>query len=284
MFKKNSIVIFKEELLSLNERGIIPGPYESIVDFKKRVESIEKNRTSIKEGKILSWSDFDWARSTASQLFDIAPDWVVAYYSNKGLKFWQGAVTYAEYDGHSPAVIQIRKNLKNGKYLFLYDKDEILSHEIIHAARMAFNEPKTEELFAYWTSTSHFRKLFGPIFRSQLESTIFMGILCSGISLQFFLPFFSSPLLFSLIQLSNILSLSMLTFCLFRLYRTRLKLNQTLKKLTLILDSKQKARSVLFRLTDKEIYFFAKSSITEIMKYIQNQEELRWQVIGSAYF
>lgn len=274
----------KKELLKLNERGIIPGPLELISDYEKRVKSIELNKNSTGEGNKLSWSDFDWARSTVAHLFDISPDWVVAHYSNKGLRFWQGAMTYSQLDYDSSVVIQIRKNLKKGKYLFLYDKEEILSHEIIHAARMAFNDPKTEELFAYWTSTSHFRKLFGPIFRSPLESSVFMCFLGFGLFLQLFLPFLHSVFLFPLIQLSNVLSLSMLTFCLFRLYRTRLKVNRVLKKLTLILNSKLKARSVLFRLSDKEIYFFAKASKAEILEYTQNQNELRWQVINLAYF
>jgi len=276
--------ISEEELLHLNERGIIPGPSESMDDFGKRVKSIELNESSIEEEKKLSWSDFDWARSTVSHLFDISPDWVEAYYSNKGLWFWQGAMTYMKFKKDSSVVIQMRENLKKGKYLYLYDKEEILSHEVIHAARMAFNEPKTEELFAYWTSTSHFRKLFGPIFRRPLESNIFMSFLGFGISLQLFSPFIDSVYLLPLIQLANTLSLSMLTFCLFRLYRTRFKVNRALKKLTSIVDSKTIARSILFRLTDKEIYFFAKASTSQILKYIEKQNELRWKVINLAYF
>jgi len=276
------MIFSKDKLLELNYRGIIPGPNESSESFEQRVNSIRHPRffEQYKDHQILSWHEFDWAKSTLAQLFDISPDWAVAYYSNKGLSFWQGAVAYIS-SGKKPFVaLQIRKQLKGGKYLFLYEKDEILSHELAHAARMAFNEEKTEELFAYWTSASSIRKLFGPIFRSPFESNFFIAFSCLSFITQTFFPHLI------LAQLFPLASLLMLSYYLFRLFRTRLKVNCSLKKLTSILKSKSKARATLFRLTDKEIYFFAKSSLKEILHYIkkQNKKELRWKVICFAYF
>jgi hypothetical protein len=279
------VAISDKKLLELNALGLFPAPNETVLEFNQRVLDFKSSNEIKKFDKKdkLKWHDFDWAISTVNQLFDISPDWVSAYFSNKELRFWQGGVTLISSTGKPPLILQLRKQLKKGKYLFLYEKDEILSHELVHAARCCFNEPKTEEILAYWTSTSHLRKLFGPIFRNSLESNIFMAMVSLEVFLQVLLPIYCFTFFVIFFYLSTF---TMFAFLTFRLFRTRSKVNLTLKKLKIILNSKKKAMFVLFRLTDNEIYSFSKSSTQNIIKYInkQKQIEFRWKVIESAYF
>ena len=53
---------------------------------------------------------------------------------------------------------------------YIYGRQELMSHELCHAARFPLKADKYEELLAYQSSTSTFRKLFGPMVRSAKES------------------------------------------------------------------------------------------------------------------
>ena len=168
-----------EKLIEYNKRGLIPGPSETIEQFYQRVEFCEKffldpvsffSELSVKDR--VTRQDLDWVYAKLIKTYDIAPDFLVAFYSNKDLYFFQGACTWIfEHSERSLAVIQLRERLKNKKYFF-YDREEILTHEMAHLARMAFDE-KSEEVFAYLLSSSFFRRAFGAIIQNEKEVFIF---------------------------------------------------------------------------------------------------------------
>jgi len=296
-------MIFDEELLSFNKAGFIPGPHEGEAEFLKRIELSKK---LVKDPKFFFTDNkqkepfeldnrilrprWNWTRAHLLNLFDISPQDLALYYSNKGLHFFQAAATWImRVDNKlniSIPVLQFRKVLRRKPYLFIYTLDEILAHEAVHSVRVAFNEPKTEEIFSYMTATSIFRRVLGPIIRSSSEVFLFFALM-GGYFISQMLWISSSYRVFSYLStFIGISTLSIISMGLMRLFFIRRRFRKTYKKLFKILKDKKFARAVLFRLTDAEIVKFSKIKKDQIVEYIKEAKELslRMKVIYLAYF
>jgi len=59
------------------------------------------------------------------------------------------------------------------KWLF-YSRNELLSHELCHSARQALGEVTLEEFFAYQTSPSRLRRIFGNCFIRDRDAVLFV--------------------------------------------------------------------------------------------------------------
>ncbi len=250
----------RDDLIKWNERGLILGPDESEESFFKRCQQA-KAASPIPS-------------SLAKRVYDISPDWIAVKYSNKGLYFWEGGCTWIN---KSEITLQLNKAFeKKETYLGLYTREELMTHELLHVARQAFEEPVFEEILAYQTSKSLFRRLFGPIFRTSKETRFFLT--------SFFVCFFAA--LFS--PFPKIFSLALVGFVgvyFFRLLRAQLIFTRTRKKLAPLVGE-NKALPVMVRLTDREIIRFSKKSEQEIYAYAQklSKTHLRWKQIFFAYF
>lgn len=276
------------ELISLNQRGFIPGPQENEETFLKRVSFLQE--LSENPQKIFPFPPFpleervkrhhwDLKRCDLKKLFDIAPDWLAAFHHDRRLPFWQGAATWVFHDPEKNvklALLQFRKSLKKGSHLGIYKLEEIMAHESVHAARMAFEGTLFEEHFAYLTSTSVFRRVFGPIFRRSWEAPVFLiSLLCIPLSLVFW-EGAAQGIYFA--------TLALLSLGLVRLARLHRIFISAYKKLSRITEDHP--FHVLLRLTDSEIRYFSKKSVEEIQEYIESEKEksLRWKLIYKVYF
>jgi hypothetical protein len=248
------------DLLALNKQGLFPGPDEDLPTFLARLKRIRNLTHS-------SIPPSDWATAThlTTTLYDINPTWLIAFYSNTNLPPWQGAATWID---NSIPLIQLKTTFARGSYLG-YSRDEILAHEAVHAARMAFHEPRFEELLAYRTSRSRLRRFLGPLFRTPTESTLFLSTLLLSLAATITNIFFSSHIL-TLISLLPILALTLL---LIRLIHTHTLFNRCLKNLSRLTPH---PLAVALRLTDREIISFARNTPIPTTS-------LRWQVITAAY-
>jgi len=287
-----------EKLIYLNQAGFIPGPFETEENFFERVnlamQFFNEKELFFKNVQIRPPFPLDdkvikplrhWVRSQLIRRFDITPDFLHIYFHNKGLSFFQGAATWLlELDNKiTLPLLQLRTGLKKGKYLGIYGFDEIVSHESVHAARALFDEKIFEEHFAYMTSSSFLRRIFGPIVKNTWE-IIILFILCFFVFAFVFFP--SSSLLSYVGSFSFFALLGYASFGLIRLFKNRLFFVLALRKLKKIFKSKDTAFFVLFRLTDREIFSFAISSRKKILEYANQQKNksLRWKVIYLAYF
>ena len=238
-------MISDELLISYNRRGLFPGIKECETAFFERV------------------SRFQAVLQTASiPLYNVFPDWVSVAYGKEGLSFWEGGATWIDKDS---VHIQIKKK----SLLGLYSQQEILDHELSHAARSSFDEPIFEEFFAYKTSKKRWRRFLGPIFRTPWESYLFLGTLFLSLWGGFWmLPFFG-----------------LLLFAFYRLFRGHWVLNRCVKNLTHLLKNED-IWPFLFRLTDEEILLIRRSSTEEIKNYIELQKthSMRWKIIALAYY
>lgn len=246
---------------SLNQRGLFPGPEETEEEFKARVRTLKGARADGEERP----------RSLVEALFGISPDWIPVEYSNEGLKPWEGAATWFE---KGSVRIQLRNGFKKGVYLGMYRRDEVLAHELVHLARMAFEEPKYEEVFAYLTSKSKFRRLLGALFRRPIESTLFVitaffplvGVVMG--SAEWFPVLWSIPLVY----------FSYLTA---RLTFAQTGLNRCMKVLGGLVESPLAAA---LRLTDQEITQFSKMRPEEVRAFVKQQTSFRWNFLKQSAF
>lgn len=209
--------------MSLSVRGIIRGPCETEKEFLSRAEQLSSCVFSHP------------ALEITQKLFSFSPDWVEVCFTNQGLLPWQGGCTLIE--GHF-IKIQLRKAFLYKKKIYgIYSRDELIAHEFVHAARMAFEEPLFEEILAYRTSTTRFRRYWGPLFRSSFESFVFVLCLAGA----FVNPLYTIGLLLGPLYYIG------------RLVRLQNIFRRALKRLPL---------SELVRLSDKEIIAVSRGLMT----------------------
>lgn len=279
------------ELQQLNRRGLIPGPNETEEDFATRCQYCLQLQKSIHHqlGETLPFTEKDLTASTVwkethtltDHFFGIEPDWVPLFFSNKQLAPWQGgAVWIFQETEQSPpgAFIQLKRNFASKEtYLGLYKRSELVAHECAHIGRMLYDEPEFEEMLAYQTSTSAFRRWLGPLIKSARQIRWFMILLVAIILLDFgALAMGQIDLYFDLMSL-KLLPLGMMAIALIGLYKRHRLFQSTLTKLVSLFG--EQARAILYRLTDKEITLFASLSPQEIVNYGHAETSLRWQAI-----
>jgi len=224
-------------------------------DFLKRVAKVKQASSE----KQIPPAHLEWVRAHLNELFGFYPESLPTYYSNHKLMPWQAAVTWIE-PGSSP-IVQMREGLKKGSYLGIYSREEILSHEAVHAFRSAFKDDRWEEYFAYMTSEKQWRKVLGPIVKNPWEIWPFLIFCLGGL---FFPEAYFGAALWAIMGFWR-LSIG---------HRTLAKAAKSLMKKMHDVSS---VRGTLVRLTDKEIKDLAKDKPI-------GDHSLRWRVIRLAYF
>lgn len=273
-------------LLSWNRLGLIPGPNEDKASFIQRVDyclNLHNTLGATLEIGVgidpqISEKFIHEASPITQQLFDITPTWTPVIFSNHKLAPWHGGCAWIfQMTEETPtgAFFQLRKAFKtSSRYLYLYHREELIAHESAHVGRMMFEEPIFEELLAYQTSPSSFRKYFGPIAQSSRDSFLFVLVLlfaCLGISVGVFWA-----LLFPL---------GLLLYGIIRICRKQHQFTKCRHVLQKMLKDVVKTDAVIYRLQDKEIIAFGRMSPSEIVNYIETEKKhsLRWYVIALAY-
>ena len=255
-----------EELLSLNEEGFFPGPDESEECFLARVKAAKEK---FFEAGNIPIHDWQWASERTRALFGFAPKWCKATLSAKGLTPWQAAATWI--DVNRFYIIQINPSRWVQK---LIDRDELLAHEASHAARVAFDEPIYEEIFAYLTSNAKWRQVLGAFFRRPFEVWALLGLFGGASVLQIAEILWPMPLWSPLFFWAGA---GLCFFWSMRLLRARLRLQKASKRLLPLLREPSFLLPTLFRLTDAEVHALACGEGFE-------GEDLRWQMLKVAYF
>jgi hypothetical protein len=287
-----------QQLLHFNQLGLIPGPGESADEFGLRVnyclnlkenlsEEFKNYLGSLNEDSVDPLiNSFDTVAST----YDISPTWIPVFFSNYKLPPWLGGCAWIfQMTETSPtaAVLQLRQNLKRSpKYLGIYHRDELVTHELAHVGRLKFEEPKFEEVLAYHTSPSAFRRWFGPIVQSSFESMLFVIVLLLITCIDIFLLVFHNYEAYLSASWLKAIPISMICLALIRLWGRQHRFNKCLAQLEMCLQSPQDALKVLYRLTDREVLNFAGMNTQEIISYAAKEaaNSLRWQLIYNAYF
>lgn len=289
-------MITDEDLIRYNSQGLIPSPEEEESEFLARVEKAQniKNYLFSEDSPIkglfqessalpLASINFDEIYATTKALYDMEPKWIPIFFDNYKLAFWHGgsAWIFQEHEG-SPkeAFLQIRKEIS-----FFYKREEIIAHEMAHIGRMAFDEPHFEEILAYRTSQKKWRKWLGPVVQTGWGSSLFVGLLGMIIAFDSIVISFGMYEFMEIAMWLKIIPIAMIVYTLFRLVWLHTVFNRCLAKLQSIFKNTLVADAVIYRLSDAEIYSFAKIAPEAIEKYIDDNSELslRWRLIRAAY-
>lgn len=245
-----------QELIALDQIGLIPAPSEDEQTFCARVENTRKRYET---GDWIPESHWDWVREFLYEVFHVKPLYICAFYSNRNLTPWQGAAAWIEESKWGS--VQLREGFRKGRFLGV-GREEILAHEAVHGIRSAFPESRFEEFFAYMTSEKKWRRVLGPIFRRPWEAWPFILCMVGGI---FWPIFYSFAALWTAIGF-------------WRLIREHRLLNRAATHLYQRVQSASKARAILFRLTDEEILEIVKAP-QSIDQWVLEKNCLRWRVI-----
>lgn len=259
---------------NFNQLGLIPGPNEEESAYVERVHYCLELKNKLIEEIPFNVEDqgseeiLEEPFKQTRKLFDIAPDWIPVYFSNYKLSLWHGGCAWifqVNEDSPTAALFQLRQTFRNKKkFLGIYDRDELVAHELAHVGRMMFKEPKFEEFHAYRTATTGFRRFFGPIIQSAKESLFFVLLL----------------LLVLIVDLSThlfwvkLIPLAVIGLALIRLCWRHRQYSKCLTNLNKIYDNPD---PIIYRLTDNEIIHFSKTP--NIRPYIEKQTSLRWNII-----
>jgi len=280
----------------LNQQGFIPGPQETEESFYARVDFCQdllKHLTHeanaelpFEANDLASKNSLDEAFSLTDALYGIAPKWVPLFFSNYQLTPWHGGCAWIfQLNEHTPdaAFLQLRNHFRDSpSYLGIYQRKELIAHELAHVGRLMLHSPQFEEYFAYQTSTHAWRRWLGPIVQSSTESLLF--ILLLGFILIADLAILGSGN-YSFIQANNwlkLLPLFLILLAFIRLTIRHFTLRRCLKQLKGLTSWPY---HLLYRLDDQEIKQFARWTPSEIKKFIENasQKAFRWQFLKKLY-
>lgn len=279
-------------LREYNRQGLIPGPGESESDYLARAAYCLELRNRLQEetGHPFSGAELsEMASLHAVELYDISPMWVPIIYDNHKLSLWHGGCAWIfQSDDKSPlaALLQLRRSLREKESLYGFlDKREIITHEMCHVGRMAFEEPLFEELLAYRTSASAFRRWMGPIVKNSAESGIFVLLLFLVFAVDFFFLLMGSEEAFYRAMWLKMAPLGLALYGVFRLAKRHRQLQGCLNNLREVYGEESIASAVAYRLTDEEIILFSRSTPEEILAYAEEQKKasLRWKLIDRVY-
>lgn len=284
-------------LLELNGMGLIPGPTETESEFIRRVDYCLKlhanwpGLNSLKEfDSIKTIGEFsEEALAKTTRLYGINPIWIPLFFSNYQLMPWHGGTAWIFQENDdlpTSAFFQLKKIFqKNRYYLGIYDREELIAHEISHVGRMMFEEPKFEELIAYRSSSSPFRRFFGSIVQSSNESMIFVLLMFLILCFDFFLIAFDYDEAFQYGLWLKLVPLSLIGYGCIRLWYRQRQFRKALQNIKSAIKKEEDAEAVVYRLTDKEIELFSRLSPSQILDYIDEHKDksLRLRLISLAY-
>lgn len=282
-----------QHLIALNRQGIIPGPQESEEDFLKRADYCLNLTQQIPElmGNEKPFQSENYIQepvAIADKLFGINPKWIPIYFSNYSLTPWHGGCAWIfqlSEDSPTAAIFQLRRQFRDSnKYLGIYDRDELMSHEMAHVGRMMFDEPKFEEIMAYRTSRSPFRRWLGPIVQSSFESMLFVLVLLITFFFDLFLLFAQPDHFLEYSLWLKMIPVALIGFALMRLWRRHRLFSRCWHKLNELLKDENKVNGTIYRLTDHEINEFASADVNSIKEYVGSENSLRWKLIKAAYW
>ena len=282
----------------LDHSGFLIQPGETAADYAKRVADVKRkgiaffNHFSC-DGKMevypglsvclkdkISQEIIEEAAAETEKMYQFSIRWVPGFFPEKefGL-FWGGCAVWQE-DEPVPVII-IRRNFAKRKKWFIYDRTELISHELSHAARMPLMDGALEEHFAYALSKKWLRRTLGNCFQRDLDAIFFV------------IPALLLALVQSVITVFQITWLPIFPFWIFAfitpvylIIRNLIQTGNYRAAAKVLKKSGYKSpRKILYRSVYSEICEIAKTKPGEISALLSSyaREEFRWKVILNMF-
>lgn len=288
-----------ETLMNLDERGFIIGPEEDARRYATRLASLEINISEIEEqlsaegtldmaGFSLSSEQrippelFEEVAEKTKTLYRFSVDWVPGFFINPKFSWLFGGCAIYGVDPDFFALFIIRKSFEKNPNWLIYNRDELLSHELCHIARIAFEGNVYEETNAYQTASSKFRRNYGGLFRTQADTFILLGSTFLLFITQIFRVLYMPALAPAVMACWGIL----IAFAAWIFLRHKVGIGKRARAINnLSTVAGENAEAVCFRCTDEEVYQIAALSADSVKEYIAKKagENLRWSVINHRF-
>ena len=292
-----------DTLIQFDDKGLLLGSDESLEHYIKRLTNLKDNivslnqdleekgqveliGTSLTKDDVIPYQVFESAQSTTQDLYGFDIDWVPGFYTNSkmGLLF-AGCAMYS-YDDFF-AVFIIRKAFQFKERWIIYGRTELMAHELCHVAHIGFHTKNYEEIFAYQTSESLFRKLVGGMLRTTTDTYLLMASMIGLLAAQIINIAMRPPSAWRQFPMSLIYATAFLVFCyvFFRylLYWHRFKSART--NLARVFGD-TKALSVLFRCDGGEIKELSRlKQPSNLRTWISRKlnASIRWRIIVKKF-
>jgi hypothetical protein len=280
-----------------NAKGFIPSPDESESAFRERIvfcQNLEQHLAQ-KEGGELPFEMNDPKSKElleevlplTEKLYGIQPSWVPLFFSNYQLAPWHGGCAWIfQLNMNTPtaAFLQLRSRFRNSStFLGIYDRPELIAHELSHVGRMVYQEPHFEEFLAYQSSSSQWRRWLGPIVQSSKESLFFILLLGAVILADFALLSVEHTMVASSWWI-KLIPLVVIVLAIGRLIYRQQIFKHCLENLETLYPPEE-ARHLRYRLLDNEMKQFSHFSPFEIENFMENvaQYSFRWRFLKALY-
>ena len=286
-----------EALVQLDANGMLLGREESLPQYAERLRALQRN-TAQMEDELQRHGTFavegvtvqsEWripaalfaeAQAQTERLYAFRAEWVPGFFINPRYSLLFGGCSFYFHPDFFVLFI-IRRVFATRSRWLIYNRQELLAHEMCHVARIALEARRFEETFAYQTATSPFRRLAGSICRSEAAALWFLGsalgLLLAQLVQSLFWP--ALPVWpFWGLTVGVILTLALQLLGLQRLYGRALRQAEWL--------APGQAQRLLFRCTDEEVEAIAHLPSPEAAQSwlaSRCQAQVRWQVIQARF-
>ena len=303
---KNLDFIAKENidtLVEFDNKGLLLGPNETLEEYCKRLGTLKENIQAMKhelkengriellgthfsKDEVIPHAIFQTAQTVTRTLYHFDIDWVPGFFANHrmGILF-AGCALYSRDDFF--AVFIIRKIFKLKERWIIYSRTELMAHELCHVAHIGFQTRDYEEIFAYQTSESAFRKILGGMLRTTTDTYMILTCVIVLLIAQILNVILRPPSLWHEFPMPLIYGISTLGFCLiffrYLYFWHRFKNAQTN---IMRVFGRLKALPVLFRCDGSEIKEISKlNEETDLRVWLSYKlhSSVRWRIIVKKF-
>lgn len=270
-------------LKKLDRHGLFPAPGENALEFTERLRKLQSALQSLdndlKKGVVevapgIKLSEkyrippqiSSEALETTGKLYNVRPDWVPGFFADESFGLLWGGCALSD-PASGLVLFIIRKIFRSKRRFLVYDRRELMAHEMIHAAHQSIDQLKYEEYFAYRSAKSLLRRTFGGCFVQKYDAMCFL------------LPILLLPVM-QFLNVMKVVDLPMWIFYLLAaVYPVFLVLRcgssvVTAARARAFLEKSgaKQPDAVLFRMTAEEIKALSR-------KKMPAGDDLRWQII-----
>ncbi len=117
---------------------------------------------------------FAEAGAVTEQAYAFRADWAPGFYLSRSLGLLFGGCALSSFPDFF-ALFIVRKSFAAKKRWLIYDRTELLAHELCHVARIALDGDRFEETHAYRIAASPFRRTMGGMFHAARDAYTLLG-------------------------------------------------------------------------------------------------------------
>lgn len=187
MFAAEDLAVLAEH----DARGLLLAPGETLAGYAARLGRLEAALAELEQGLAQHgvhqlFADFPLRReerippeimaeagAATERHYAFSLDWAPGFFLSRSLGLlWGGcAISFPE---NGLSVFLVRAAFARKRRWLIYRREELLAHELCHAARLPLGDRAHEEWFAYRLSPSRLRRYLGNCFQVDTDALLFL--------------------------------------------------------------------------------------------------------------